>query len=151
MDQAKGEEYSYWGFTVRKCSNIKSYKALKGLFEKYKSVMRHLRQQGAQDVEYHYEIVYPPHGKSVNVHIHGMYKAEPIHCPSVKRIPGYIMHLMKLNAKRHWQQYITKQNLDEADVEQEIYEYYNQEHSDQDEDVSVELENDIAPPRKRLF
>lgn len=152
-----------WCFTLRKCSNIKSVKALKGLFEKYNMILNRIRERAKQAIEYHYEIVYPKVARkpNLNVHVHGMFLTTPgveVKLPPVK---SYHIHIEQVRSELAWRTYITKQSIDEADIEELVKEYFsdpenvakekNSEETVEQWEARREFEENGGPPTKRLF
>lgn len=152
-----------WCFTMRKCSNIKSVKALKGLFEKYNMILNRIRRLAKQDIEYHYEIVYPKAARkpNLNVHVHGMFLTTPGVDVKLQPVKSYHIHIERVRSQLAWVTYITKQSIEEDDIQQLVQEYFddpdnvahekNSRETQDQWDARREYEENGVPPIKRLF
>jgi len=110
------KNFDYYCLTVRKCSNVKTYKQAERVLKDYDYYIKSLQKNtDILDVTVHHEVKMNLK-KHFNIHIHCTIKVEynaDIFCKPKK---GFSIRLERVKSLRRWNSYVGKQNISRSDI-----------------------------------
>lgn len=109
-------QFDYYALTIRKCSNVKTYKQSERVLNDYDYYLNQLKKNtGINHIDIHYEVKMNMK-KHFNIHVHCTLTVDfdaDIYCKPKK---GFSIRLERVKSLTRWKSYIGKQKICKADI-----------------------------------
>lgn len=109
-------KYDYYCLTIRKCSNVKTYKSAERVLNDYDYYLNNLKStQGIKELSINYEVKMNMK-KQFNIHVHCTLKVRRDDQVYASPKKGWSIRLELCKSLRRWTSYVGKQRISRGDI-----------------------------------